>query len=94
MSVSGVESIRNYVEGVWVQSASTERVPVINPGTGEELSRTPLSLASEVDQAVLAAANAYPGWRNTPVTDRIQFLFKLKFLLEDKFRRHLPDHHD
>jgi malonate-semialdehyde dehydrogenase (acetylating)/methylmalonate-semialdehyde dehydrogenase len=85
MSMPGVESIRNYVDGGWLQSAATVRVPVINPGTGEELARTPLSLTAEVDQAVLAASRAFPAWRDTPVTDRVQFLFKLKFLLEEHF---------
>ncbi len=75
----------NYIEGTWRESAATERIPVINPATAEELDRTPLSPASEVDQAVMAAARAFPAWRRTPVTDRVQFLFKLKGLLESHF---------
>jgi malonate-semialdehyde dehydrogenase (acetylating)/methylmalonate-semialdehyde dehydrogenase len=60
-------------------------VPVVNPATGEELGRTPLSPAAEVDQAAQAAARAFPEWRRIPVTDRVQFLFRLKTLLEDQF---------
>jgi malonate-semialdehyde dehydrogenase (acetylating)/methylmalonate-semialdehyde dehydrogenase len=77
--------MRNYIEGEWRDSAATERVPVINPATGEELGRTPLSPAAEVDQAARAAARAFPAWRRTPVTERVQFLFKLKDLLESHF---------
>jgi malonate-semialdehyde dehydrogenase (acetylating)/methylmalonate-semialdehyde dehydrogenase len=77
--------MRNYIEGEWRESAATERVPVINPATGEELGRTPLSPAAEVDQAARAAARAFPAWRRTPVTERVQFLFKLKDLLESHF---------
>jgi malonate-semialdehyde dehydrogenase (acetylating)/methylmalonate-semialdehyde dehydrogenase len=58
---------------------------VINPATGGELGRVPLSSAAEVDEAVRAASAALPAWRRTPVTDRVQFLFKLKPLLEGAF---------
>ena len=57
--------------------AATERIPVINPATLEEIGRTPLSPASEVDQAAMAAGKAFPAWRRTPVTERVQYLFKL-----------------
>jgi malonate-semialdehyde dehydrogenase (acetylating)/methylmalonate-semialdehyde dehydrogenase len=77
--------VRNYVQGEWQQSAAVESLAVLNPATGEELGRTPLSPAAEVDAAVQAARRAFPGWRRVPVTERIQYLFKLKGLLEDQF---------
>ena len=77
--------MRNYFQGEWQQSAAVESLAVINPATGEELGRTPLSPAAEVDAAVQAARRAFPGWRRVPVTERIQYLFKLKGLLEDQF---------
>jgi malonate-semialdehyde dehydrogenase (acetylating)/methylmalonate-semialdehyde dehydrogenase len=75
----------NYIQGSWRESAATERIPVINPATGEELARTPLSPASEVDQAAGAASRAFQSWRRTPVTERVQYLFRLKGLLEAQF---------
>lgn len=75
----------NYIEGGWRESAATERVPVINPATGEEIGRTPLSPAAEVDHAVTAASRAFLAWRRVPVTERVQYLFKLKALLDDQF---------
>lgn len=77
--------MHNYIEGQWRDSAATDSLPVINPATGEELGRTPLSPAAEVDQAAQAAARAFPSWRRVPATDRVQFLFRLKALLEDNF---------
>ena len=77
--------MHNYIEGQWRDSAATETLPVINPATGEELDRTPLSPAAEVDQAAQAAARAFPAWRRVPVTDRIQYLFRLKMILEEHF---------
>ena len=75
--------MHNYISGQWTRSAATETVPVLNPATGEELDRTPLSPAAEVEQAARAAARAFPAWRRVPVGERIQYLFKLKTLLEE-----------
>jgi len=81
------DPIRNYIAGEWRESRATEFLEVRNPATAEVIGRTPLSPASEVDEAVQAAARAFPDWRRVPVADRIQCLFKLKVLLE----QHLED---
>jgi malonate-semialdehyde dehydrogenase (acetylating) / methylmalonate-semialdehyde dehydrogenase len=77
--------MHNYIQGQWQDSSATESVAVVNPATGEELGRTPLSPAAEIDKAARAAAQAFPSWRRVPVTERVQFLFRLKMLLEDQF---------
>ncbi len=77
--------MNNYIAGQWQRSNAADTFPVMNPATGEELGRTPLSSAAEVDAAVKAAAAAFPEWRRVPVTDRIQYLFKLKALLDTHF---------
>jgi malonate-semialdehyde dehydrogenase (acetylating) / methylmalonate-semialdehyde dehydrogenase len=76
--------MRNYIEGQWRDSAATETLAVLNPASGEELDRTPLSPAGEVDQAVQAGARAFREWRRVPVTERVQFLFRLKTLMEEQ----------
>jgi malonate-semialdehyde dehydrogenase (acetylating) / methylmalonate-semialdehyde dehydrogenase len=58
---------------------------VINPASGFELAQVPLSTPQEVDKAVQAARGAFDSWRRTPAPDRIQYLFKLKNLLESHF---------
>jgi len=75
--------LQNYVGGEWKRSAATEFGSVLNPATAELLARAPLSTAAEVDAAVQSAANAFPAWRRTPPGERIQYLFKLKNLLEE-----------
>jgi malonate-semialdehyde dehydrogenase (acetylating)/methylmalonate-semialdehyde dehydrogenase len=47
--------------------------------------RVPLSLPDEVDEAAQSAQAAWTDWRQTPPVDRIQYLFKLKKLLDDRF---------
>ena len=81
----GSTLMRNYVGGEWVASSAADSMPVLNPATGEQIGTTPLSTAAEVAQAIDAASRAFPAWRRTPVTDRVQFLFKLKDLLEQHF---------
>jgi malonate-semialdehyde dehydrogenase (acetylating)/methylmalonate-semialdehyde dehydrogenase len=75
--------ILNYVNGAWRKSTATEFVNVINPASGELIARTPISTKADVDAVVQTAAAAFPAWRRTPAGERIQYLFKLKFLLED-----------
>ena len=80
---SQVTDLPNYVNGAWRRSTATEFLDVINPATAEALARTPLSTSADVDAAVQAAAAAFPAWRRTPPGERIQYLFKLKNLLEE-----------
>lgn len=78
-----VTELQNYVNGSWRRSSSSEFFDVTNPATAELLARTPMSSPADVDSAVQAAAAAFPSWRRTPPGERIQYLFKLKNLLEE-----------
>ncbi len=73
----------NYINGAWCAASATEYLEVRNPATAELLGLVPLSPARDVDQAAQAAQAALADWRNTPPTERIQYLFKLKNLLEE-----------
>ncbi|HEY9622154.1 MAG TPA: CoA-acylating methylmalonate-semialdehyde dehydrogenase [Crinalium sp.] len=85
MSNPSAERLQNYVNGQWITSSATEYLDVINPATADVLAQVPLSSAIEIDQAAHAAAEAFKTWRRTPPTDRVQYLFKLKRLLEENF---------
>jgi len=76
--------IANYVGGQWIKTQGVEVLAVFNPATGEELGRTPLSSGAELDAAVTAAGAAFRDWRRVPVVERVQYLFKLKALLEEQ----------
>src|SRR5271155_3591032 len=81
--LTAAPELQNYVNGQWRRSSATEFVDVTNPATMELLARTPISTSADVDAAVQAAADAFPAWRRTPPGERIQYLFKLKTLLEE-----------
>ena len=78
-----VMDILNYVDGSWRKSSTTQFFDVTNPATNELIAHTPLSTNADVDDAVRAAAAAFPAWRRTPPGERIQYLFKLKYLLDE-----------
>ncbi|MFZ2098238.1 MAG: CoA-acylating methylmalonate-semialdehyde dehydrogenase [Anaerolineales bacterium] len=78
-----MDTIFNYMNNSWVKSHASEYIDVINPATQELLAQTPLSPVDELDQAALSAEKAFIEWKSTPVTERVQYLFKLKNALED-----------
>src|SRR5881275_469254 len=78
-----VLELENYVNGAWRRATASEFADVTNPASAELLARTPLSSPADVDAAVEAASAAFPAWRRTPPGERIQYLFKLRNLLEE-----------
>ena len=83
MTTLTTTEVRNFIGGHWVAPTSDAGLELTNPATGEPLGRAPAGSAAEVDAAVKAAHAAFPAWRATPAPDRVQFLFKLKNLLEE-----------
>ncbi len=78
-------TLPNFIGGSYVAPSASETLPVFNPATGEILSRIPLSGPEDVGRAVASAREALREWRETPPTDRVQPLFRLKALLERDF---------
>lgn len=76
-------AIPNFIGGRWVPASSRDSIEVKDPGTGDVLGRVPLSTAEDVDAAVAAAREAFPGWRATPAVERARVLFRLKALLDE-----------
>ncbi|MCS6846076.1 MAG: CoA-acylating methylmalonate-semialdehyde dehydrogenase [Caldilineales bacterium] len=79
------EKLLNYVNGAWRESAAERYLEVRNPATDEVLATVPLTPPGEVDEAARLALAAFPAWRRTPAPTRIQYLFKLKALMEEHF---------
>ena len=64
------------IGGEWVASHTGETIDVINPATGETLAAVPRGSAEDVADAVAAAAEAYPAWRDTSPSVRGQLLLR------------------
>ena len=78
-----MNTLQNYIGGEWKRSHSDQLLDVINPATGKAVASVPISGRSEVEEAIGIADEAFDGWRWTPVTKRVQFLFHFKQLLEE-----------
>ncbi len=73
------------LNGEWIQSKSNASLSVMNPGTGQEICKVPLSLEEEVDAAAASAQEAFEKWKETPLTERMQYLFRMRTMLEEHF---------
>ncbi len=76
---------RSYIAGEWVSLAGTSQ-PIINPANGETLSTLPYAGAADVDRAAQSAHQAWLAWREVPVVDRVQPLYRFRALLEKHTR--------
>ncbi|MEX1123279.1 MAG: CoA-acylating methylmalonate-semialdehyde dehydrogenase [Balneolales bacterium] len=75
--------LKNYINGEWIQPDTEQNLDVLNPATAEVLAKVPLSSKKDIDSAAQLAHDAFKEWRQVPAGSRIQYLFKLKSLLED-----------
>ncbi|KAG8368584.1 hypothetical protein BUALT_Bualt15G0060700 [Buddleja alternifolia] len=73
--------VPNLIGGSFVDSHSSDSIDVLNPATQEVVSQVPLTTNEEFKSAVSAAKQAFPSWRNTPITARQRVMFKLQELI-------------
>ncbi|VEN74003.1 Malonate-semialdehyde dehydrogenase 2 [Candidatus Desulfarcum epimagneticum] len=85
MPTTTIPTVKNYINGQWVESKAREFSDVWNPAKGEKIARTPLGVREDLDMAVKAAREAFPAWRVTPPLSRARYLFRLKEAFEDCF---------
>jgi malonate-semialdehyde dehydrogenase (acetylating)/methylmalonate-semialdehyde dehydrogenase len=78
-----MKKLRNYINGNWVESKLNEYLDVEDPGIGEIISQVPAGCSEDIQIAADAASEAFREWRNTPAEKRIQYLFKMKSVLEN-----------
>ncbi|MBV8890161.1 MAG: CoA-acylating methylmalonate-semialdehyde dehydrogenase [Alphaproteobacteria bacterium] len=77
-----MSDVQHYINGSLVAGSSGRAGDVFNPASGEVSRRVALASAAEIDQAVAAAAAAFPGWAATPPLTRARIMFRFKELLE------------
>lgn len=74
------------IGGKWMAAQSEQTLPVINPATGQEISRIARGGADDVDQAVKAARAAFEGhWSRWTPKERRQLMLKIHDVLMDNF---------
>lgn len=74
--------LRYHAGGKWKNSSSGKQIACHNPSTGGLIAHAPLCSVDEIEDAIQAASAAYPGWSRTPVTKRVQVLYRMKALVD------------
>ncbi|SDM74802.1 malonate-semialdehyde dehydrogenase (acetylating) / methylmalonate-semialdehyde dehydrogenase [Fictibacillus solisalsi] len=81
VTTNTVQTLKNFVNGQWIDSQATDFLEVPDPATGIVLASVPISTKGEVAEAVKAAKAAFKTWRKVPVPKRARILFKYQQLL-------------
>ncbi len=76
-----IRTLKFFVNGEW-RDGGADLHPVTNPSTGEVIARVPYANDDEIDCVAVAAHSAFLKWREVPVVDRVQVLYRYKDLLE------------
>jgi len=79
---SAVGTVSFYINGAWEKPQGRTTQPVMNPATGSTIAEVPFATEADIDRAVRTAHDAFLKWRNVPVVDRVQVLYRYKSLLE------------
>src|SRR2546428_171667 len=73
-----------FVGGAWVDSTADERLPVVNPATGEVIAEIPRGSEEDVDRAVKAAQKAFEDvWFDTTPGERQAMMLKLADAIDE-----------
>ncbi len=76
-----MHTIDHFINGQHAEGTSGRNGVVTNPATGEQTAQVAFADASEVDNAVAAAAKAYESWSTSSLARRTQVLFNYRELL-------------
>lgn len=79
-----MQTVRNFIDGAWVDAASGATLPVVNPATGAVFATSPASGAEDVDRAMAAATRAFDTWGATTPKQRQEALLRIAQALEDR----------
>ena len=74
--------VKNYYNGSFVDSASSDDLNVVSPIDGNLLSSVPMSTLQELNAAVASAKAAAVAWGEAPIKERAQIFFRYRYLLE------------
>lgn len=72
------------IGGRWCESATGERLAVIDPATGREVDSVPVAARSDLDEALRVAASAWGDWREVDVWTRSAVLRRAAELVRER----------
>ena len=67
----------HFIGGEWVSSSGGETIDLMNPATGEVLSRIQSGTPDDINRAVAAAKAAFPAWSQSSASQRQEILYEM-----------------
>ncbi len=77
--------LKFYINGEWVDPVSTDKMPVLNPASAEQVGEVALGNDADVDRAVAAAQAAFEHYSQTSKADRLALLGRIREVTERRF---------
>ncbi len=71
-----------HINGAWERPEGRGMHPVTCPANGGTIAEVPYAEEGDIDRAVRAAHTAFLKWRDVPVVERVQVLYRYKALLD------------
>jgi malonate-semialdehyde dehydrogenase (acetylating)/methylmalonate-semialdehyde dehydrogenase len=81
-SESALKTVAFYVNGKWTNAEGRPVMPITNPANGAEIAQVAYASDADVNRTVELAHTAFLKWRDVPVVERVQPLYRYKALLE------------
>ena len=78
----------HFINGAWVGGASGEKIPLLNPATGETLCHIQSGNGQDAVRAIEAASQAFPKWSRTTPSERQAILYEIA----RRLRKRLADY--
>jgi malonate-semialdehyde dehydrogenase (acetylating) / methylmalonate-semialdehyde dehydrogenase len=79
-----VRRISHWIGGQPAPGSSGRSGPVYNPALGVQTGEVDFATAEEVGQAVAAAKEAFPAWREVSLSRRTELMFRIRELVHDR----------
>ena len=78
-----VKKLTHFINGQLVEGKSGNYTNVYNPSTGQVIAEVPLATAEETREAIAAAKEAFPAWRDVSVAKRAEVIMRFRHLLTE-----------
>jgi len=75
---TSVRESRNFINGKWVNSKTTEWIDLVQPATNKVIVRVPQSTPAELKAAADSSAAAFETWKNVPLPTRVRAMWEYR----------------
>ena len=79
-----MRTIDHWIAGKHTAGQSERTSPVFNPATGRQQAELRLGTPADVESAIAAARNAFPGWSQTSISQRTKVMFAFREVVNSR----------